>query len=493
MSKKAVEYLFFLVCFIALFVFFSIVHPLVPYDGDDWYFLSAFRAAYPYWGSWNPVKVLPETIMPLCGYVSAYLIHPLIGDYVTSITICSALIISIAVTTYFYSIYILVDKAFNLPFMSNLSILFLFILFHFMFFLTNEFNNTYIFYSQNLTCYFHYLLPALLNAVLVLYLFQFNDLLEINIQNNSSIVLALYLAIFSNIFHSIILAMYVFVRLIRAIFNISNKNKFYSFDNIKTFMRENLSWLIVVALWLVSLVFEAHGGRANQIGNSIFALPVKQTLYFLKNLLKQIPFGLTLLMFLTFWIARIFFLKSKEKDCVDFIYREMIVQSFFCFILVLFYTFLVSAKAFPKYIGNANVAFSFLFYIFVMLYVSIAYIIKKHPDIKCLLPCICLVAVGYVFNSDMHFRENNIKNIAPYKCVLVDNDLIHQIVEADRTGKNQMVLTVPIGDNHDNWPHPLYMGANISRTLYTHGIISKKMEISIKPDENMNRKYHLGY
>ena len=85
------------------------------------------------------------------------------------------------------------------------------------------------------------------------------------------------------------------------------------------------------------------------------------------------------------------------------------------------------------------------------------------------------------------------RNIAPYKCVNVDNDLINQIVTADKNGKTEMQLVVPKGDNRDNWPHPKYMGGNISRTLYSHGIISKNIKITVKPDENMNRNYHLGY
>lgn len=59
--------------------------------------------------------------------------------------------------------------------------------------------------------------------------------------------------------------------------------------------------------------------------------------------------------------------------------------------------------------------------------------------------------------------------------------------------KKEMVLIVPKGDNRDNWPHPKYMGGNISRTLYAHGVISQDMKITIKPDENINKKFHLGY
>ena len=55
-----------------------------------------------------------------------------------------------------------------------------------------------------------------------------------------------------------------------------------------------------------------------------------------------------------------------------------------------------------------------------------------------------------------------------------------------------MILVVPKGDDRDNWPHPMYMGGNISRTLYRHGIITQPLKITIKPDTKMNEKYHIA-
>lgn len=492
LSPKKTELLFFGLCFVSLFIFFSYVHPLVPYDGDDWYFLAAAREPYPCWGAWNPVKVLPETVMPLCGYLSAYFLRHIVGDYVSSITVCSALIISSAITVYFYSFYRLIDLKFDLPLKGSLLSVLLLVLFHFMIFKSHQFNNLYMFYSSNLTCYFHYCLPALVNSVLVLYLFSIDDFLTIDITKNGMMILALYLAIFSNIYHSVILAVYVFVRLARAYFKNSDKHSCYSISFLKEFVRNNCGWFIVMAVWFLSLFFEAHGGRANQIGHSIFTLPLKQTLICCGHLLKQISVNFGIVLFIILWSARVIYLKSKNKDCTDFMYRDIVVQSLFCLGLVLVYTVLVSAKANPYYMANADVAISFLFYLFVILCFSIAYILKRVPKVIKVFPLICFIIAVQTFNSDSHFRESNTKNIAPSKCIAVDNNIVKQIIEADRAGKKKMILVVPKGNNHDNWPHPVYMGPNISKTLFTHGIISQMVDISIKPDENMNMRFHLG-
>ena len=492
MTKKNMEFIFFGVFFTGLFLFFSYVHPLVPYDGDDWRYLSEFRHAWPEWGSWNPSKVLPETVMPLCGYVSAYVFRSLLGDYILAITVCSALIVSIMIGIYLYSFYKLIDKRLEIPFTESLLITSLFLLFHFIFFSSNANNNTYLFYSLNLTCYFFYVLPWLINAILVLYVLKYDNFLtEVEITKSGILFLAFYLAVFSNIFHSVMLTAIIFVQLFICYLKECNDN-ICNFECIKKFVLKYSGWFIVIAIWLVSLLFEANGGRSHQIGQSLFTLPVKETVLVLGKLLKETSKTVLVMLLVVLCAAGALYWKSKGKDVADGIFHAIVVKCTSCLLLILVYVILVSAKADAGYIGNAHVAVSFLFYLLLAFCFSIAYIFQKHPRIMSLLPCICFIFIVYAFNSHRHFRESNISNIAPYKCVFVDKDLIRQITEADKEGKTEMVLLVPRGDQKDNWPHPLYMGSNLSRTLYTHGLISKNIKITIQPDVKMNLKYRLG-
>lgn len=492
-KKINLEILFFSLCFITFFVFFSYVHPLVVYDGDDWINLSAMRGAYPRWGTWNPIKILPETFMPICGYISAFFIYPITNDYIASITLCSAVIFSLLITAYFYFFYRVIKDNFELPTIYVLCITLIILFLHFSIFKSNKINNTYMFYNANLTCYFHYTLPALLNSIIVLYLLRFKNFLEqVNLFKSALLILSIYLAIFSNVFHSIILTAYISIEIL---YNFWKKygNKFLNFNYLKEFAFQNRIWVALIGVWLISLLFEANGGRSNQIGRSILELPIKDTLNCLIGLLKQTSKGFIVVFLFSILGSAILYLKSKEKNRIDYLYKNIILKSTACFGLSFVYVLLIAAKASPGYIGNTNVAISFLFYVFVILFVSIAYIFQKQPKILTVLPLLCFIVGIFTLNTDKHFRESNMRNIAPYKCVNVDNDLINQIVTADKNGKTEMQLVVPKGDNRDNWPHPKYMGGNISRTLYSHGIISKNIKISVKPDENMNRNYHLGY
>ena len=78
-------------------------------------------------------------------------------------------------------------------------------------------------------------------------------------------------------------------------------------------------------------------------------------------------------------------------------------------------------------------------------------------------------------------------------CVEVSQHLIDQIIAADRAGLDEVTITVPKGDDVDNWPHPLYMGKNISRTLHAHGIISRRLKVKILPDETLNERFNLPH
>lgn len=484
--------MFFLITFIGLFTFFAFAHPFVPYDGDDWFFLSPVRGPYPIWGAWNPIKVLPETFMPLCGYIAANWLFPIVGDYIQSITICAALFFSFIITVYFFLFYRLFENKLKLSFASSLLIIFLLIVFHFTIFQSNQLEYTHIFHSDNLTCYFHYTLPALLNASLVLYLFGYNDFLtEIDFKNRGFLVILFYLAIFSNIYHSIILISFIAVTL--SIRYMQEYNNTINLKFICFLTNDNLSWFLVLITWIVSLFFEANGGRANQIGHSIFTLPLKETLICLTGLLRKISIIFVIVLLTVVGIYQVVYRKLQAKDTIDYLCQDIIKKCFLCLVLTLVYVTLVSAKAFPNYAGNTNVAISFIYYLFIIIGVTIAYVIKKYPRAVFVLPCIFFLVIAQLLNTGGRFRESNIKNIHPNKCVLVDKDLISQVVRVDKMGMEEMILVVPKGDDLDNWPHPIYMGNNFSKTLFMHGIITQRIKITVKPDVNENLKYHLNY
>ena len=98
--------------FIFIAVFFTQISPLFLSDGDDWYFSGSIRLPWPMWGVFNPSKVFPEILEPLGGYIAAFMVYPLTGDYVASIAHTQSIIISAFIFVFFWISY----KYFNVSF-----------------------------------------------------------------------------------------------------------------------------------------------------------------------------------------------------------------------------------------------------------------------------------------------------------------------------------------------------------------------------------------
>ena len=77
--------------------------------------------------------------------------------------------------------------------------------------------------------------------------------------------------------------------------------------------------------------------------------------------------------------------------------------------------------------------------------------------------------------------------------IAIDNYILAQITSADREGKIDMELIVPKNALDGKWPHPWYSGELFSDTLYRHGVIKNKMNITIREDATINLKYGLSY
>ena len=76
--------------FLYTFLFFAVLHPLTVFSADDWMYISYTRHAFPLLGAWNPAKVLPEIFMSLWGDLAAWVVYPLTGDYLGSMTVVFA-------------------------------------------------------------------------------------------------------------------------------------------------------------------------------------------------------------------------------------------------------------------------------------------------------------------------------------------------------------------------------------------------------------------
>ena len=59
-KKTHFEWMLFTFVFAVVAVFFTVIHPVTIISGDEWINLSSGRQAYPQWGGFNPIKVVPD-------------------------------------------------------------------------------------------------------------------------------------------------------------------------------------------------------------------------------------------------------------------------------------------------------------------------------------------------------------------------------------------------------------------------------------------------
>ena len=153
-----------------MFIFLSVVHPVQMFDGDDWTYISFARNALPNIHEWNPARIFPEILMPAVGFVAAYVVTPILGNYLLFVSVTCAFVIALVVTTYIAAFSRMLSKLYHLKMLQKMSLALLFFVAHFWLFRSATENNIHLFLSRNLTCYFYYTIPTLLCAILILFM-----------------------------------------------------------------------------------------------------------------------------------------------------------------------------------------------------------------------------------------------------------------------------------------------------------------------------------
>lgn len=267
--------IYFFTIFAIMFLFFTKIHPIILFDVDDWKYISIKRHPIPLWGDWNPTRVFPEVFMPLCGDIAAFILYPLTGNYIGSFTLVNGAAVSLFIVLYLYMFFQLLHEKLKTPAYHTFVLTTIFLLLHFLVFISRQRENEYLFLSPDATCYYYYLIPALLNCSLVMYLMR-NDVLENgwekitsysvshHIVRNGILLLGFYMALFSNLYESAILAAFIGTQLLFELVTLKKSGW-----NLKAYIKKNILRVIFIGAWLVEQLFEVNGGRARQLTASL--------------------------------------------------------------------------------------------------------------------------------------------------------------------------------------------------------------------------------
>ena len=451
-----------------LILFFTKTCPLVPYDADDWIHLGQMRIPLPIWKGWNPAKVLPEVLMPMCGYIGAYVIYPFVGDYVLSITIAAALILTFAIVMLCLCVMWFVRRRFDFSVNMSLAFEILFLILCFAIF-RNRGTSRYLFYADNMNCVFNYTVPGIINAISVLFMMSYANFKEayknFNTVEKSLFILLIYFSLFSNIFQSGTIAIYVGLMLFNELIRILRVKKFV----LKEYIEQNKIYLSILIAWICALVFEMSGGRASAVSNDNgldFITPIRQ-MYAMVQALAD-PFFLVFIV-VVIWIIGSSIIKRNTEG-------YMYVTVFMNVGVLGVYLYLLSVII--PYFSRIEASWNLWFYLIIIVIIGVAELVFAFPQIKILFIPITFVVLVAAFYPDGRFQMSTLGNTDYTTCVNTGNYVISQIVEADYNGEKSITIEVAeYPDKNYVWAFNEIFGESVANTLYNHNIIKNKIEV----------------
>ena len=510
-KKEMRLYLLFILCLgVGMFFFFAIVHPLYIYDTDDWTYISFSRHAWPSIRQFNPAKVLPETLMPITAQIGVSMIMPFTGDYILSMTYAFSVCLVIFIEAYILQMGKTVSSVTGIGNTLSIPIMGIFLLYHFLPYNHGNSGTKHLLYGGSVNCTYNYLIPALLNAALALYLMRRDSLDLLNGEEvgerkdkylrNGFFILICYLALNSNMFHSIILSSFAGAHIIISFVQFLKRcaDKTSSKNKLRNYIIQNKLWLAIDIAWSFVLIFESRGSRAAKETGSLLELPIGETFkQFIAsvNSMNRI-FLLTITGFIITGVIlavyrcrnEVFHSENKANDKTN-TYLETMLLLLVSFLITLVYLILLCAKVSPHYMSNNIVEISWIFWFMTSGFLSFGYVLSNASKTVLILPVFLYVLACEVIVDGGIYAENNTAYLTADIVKALDDNLIRQVKEAEEAGLSDVVVKIPLHPSQE-WPmNTSYGGSRIATSLYKHGIIRSRINITLEPNQEINDEF----
>ena len=449
---------------------------------DDWSFLFFHRLPIPLWGAWNPTRVLPELLMPWTAWLSVKLIYPFTHELIGAIEIGMAATVSFFVTIYAALFCRMMRKKYDVDKWHSFGIMMIFLLLHLLVFRSKTQGNDHLLAGYyDATTYFFYLIPALWNASLVLYLISeryFITRQEKPIVIRLLVLIACYMAILSNLYQSIILVAYTFADLL---YGLLGRNRTFSF---KSYIAQEL----ILLFWLVAMIFEFFGGRAASLTDQTFNLDFLKTAKILLNRLSMMNSGFIIL-FAAAIVGCVFRIYKRIKnEQEDYNILREILCYLFLGIVILFYELLVCSASRPDYVQRGDVLISAFFYIILFMCTTGATSLQKHKKTNIFIPVIVVFCmIQTLSNGNIYLNRTN-SRVAPETARAITKDIVTQMQEANEKETCDTIL-VPKYATADNWPIAYYGAPVVSWVLAYYELIDSPINIAFEGSYEKNIEF----
>ena len=145
---------------IGIYVFFRYVHPVVPWDGDDWSTIGGYITGsdygIPLLGNYE--RILPNVLGTIMGYIAAFVVYPWSGDYINALVIINSVVLTVSIFLSVMMIYRFIRYGLKAKQIHALLGVAFFTAIGFLMFKTTN-SSTYLYWQYNLCTIYYYSVP----------------------------------------------------------------------------------------------------------------------------------------------------------------------------------------------------------------------------------------------------------------------------------------------------------------------------------------------
>jgi hypothetical protein len=231
-------------------------------------------------------------------------------------------------------------------------------------------------------------------------------------------------------------------------------------------------------LFIVYCIFEFFGGRAAELsgriaGNGFFDNLLSSGKEYGK-LASRMNKMFLLFSAAMFIIAFCIYIKNRKNEAKTKIIKLIKICLLSAVSLTVFYI-LAFTKAGYGFASRTESVYGAYFYGIMAVVLSFIYILSKYPKAFLVVPLIIVVLFIQMSRSSKPFSGGGYTDTTPYQRYVLMNNWINEIQQADREGRNEIVLKYP---NVRIW-----FSDSLSEALYAHNITGKQMEIQFEKIE----------
>lgn len=468
-----------LVFFLILFHIFSVTGAFYPWNSDDWMYLAEPRSMIPQWGIWNPARVLPEVFLPILGLVAAYVVTPLVGNYIEAVQLTVSVTAALCICGLCAAVGHLLRVIFARSFSLALSGMLLFMALSLFLLKSGKDANFYLFHSYSLCTFGFYVIPNILNSFLVLGFLAAQIGVFPRCRNTwgskGLLLLVIYLAQFSMTFGALISSVCAGVLLL---LRIASSPEPGIWRKIRTWLQNlkplDVALLFCICCFIIAVLMDMSGGRYGEIKHpSLNLRGALGSFYHFAGRLRTLFLLLAIAFCGGALCTALLRLRSNDPEERTSARTLCILWGILAgsSLLYLCITIFISAMSFTYLTRDIQSIYGFFFYVLLLTVICASYLLRAFPALWLGVPfllCFLCVEIG---RSDRPW----IVTVSNKQKAMI-NAWIDEAQKADREGRTDITITV---GPKKRWPHPDWFGERLSKTLFAHGLTSRRLNIRL--------------